>query len=64
MNTTLFQLLKKLIWVINIMVLNYFLNQTVMMSGLKIKNRLIQQNVVKNLTKLPSIPALESVHHK
>ena len=58
MNTTLFQLLKKLIWVINIIVLNYFLNQTVMMSGLKIKNRLIQQNVVKNLTNLPQIPAL------
>ena len=64
MDTTLFQLLKKLIWVINIIVLNYFLNQTVMMSGLKIKNRLIQQNVVKNLTNLPPIPALESVHHK
>ena len=49
MNTRLFQMLKKERWVINMILLTYFLKHINIMSGLKIKNRLIkhQEKVIK-----------------
>ena len=49
MNTRLFQMLKNEIWVINMILLIYFLKHIIVMSGLKMKNQLmqLQEKVIK-----------------
>ena len=49
MNTMLFQMLKNEIWVINMILLIYFLKHIIVMSGLKMKNQLmqLQEKVIK-----------------
>ena len=49
MNTRLFQMLKNESWVINMILLIYFLKHIIVMSGLKMKNQLmqLQEKVIK-----------------
>ena len=60
MNTRLFQMLKKESWVINMIQLIYFLNNIIMISGIKMKNRLIRQEFV-NLSDMPPLGGDEEV---
>ena len=49
MNTRLFQMLKNESWVINMILLIYYLKHIIVMSGLKMKNQLmqLQEKVIK-----------------
>ena len=60
MNTSLFQMLRKKIWIINMILLIYFMKHMITIFGLKMKNWLMQFKIKKNL-ELSDMPLLEGV---
>ena len=60
MNTSLFQMLRKKIWIINMILLIYFMKHMIMIFGLKMKNWLMQFKIKKNL-ELSDMLLLEGV---
>ena len=48
MNTMNYQMLKEVKWTTNLILLNYFLRNITMISGLKMKNRLIKSTDLRS----------------